>query len=153
MLKRRWVFLASLIPIMVGAAEISPVISTPIDQWKPILPGIWEVHSAQGSVASMSLKSTVAACPFPALIFLRTQSDVKLGKAGCRFETRQLSEDVYHIVGRCAVLSSKIQTETTTLHVTARGAQFVSSTSWADSGGIKTVRQDGRFVSPCPSSK
>jgi hypothetical protein len=138
---------------MIGASEMSPVISTPIDQWKPITPGIWEVQSAQSSAQSKASITTAFACPFPSLVFLRTQSDVKLGKAGCRFETRRLSEEVYHIVGRCALLSGKMQTETTTLHVTTRGTQFVSVTTWAESAGIKAVRQEGRFVSTCPAGK
>lgn len=141
--------------IMVHAQPLEGPIEVGITEWQPVSPGKWRVstkrfgprdgRSSSGGSAGVG----VSACPYPSVMFLRSYASVKLGEAGCQFQTYRLSPNDYHIIARCRTLGGKDHFETTTLTVSNESKAFKSATTWIEATGSITVRTDGVWSGPC----
>ena len=131
--------------------QIGPAIKTPIDQWRPVRPGIWTVKSIRSDsrVGQSPAVEKISACPYPAMLFLNDVANIQLGEAGCRYTTYKLSEQVYHIAAHCRALRGGDHFETTTLKVSDDGRQFTAATTWDTSSGGVTVQREGGLVADC----
>jgi len=140
--------------LMLGAfatAQSLTPIATPIETWRPVEPGSWRLSSTR-SDAKPPQAATVAtslACPYSATLFLARLAPIKLGEAGCRHSTYQLSPHSYHIATECSVLHGGSHYETTTLNVADDERHFVAVTSWSGPSGAISIRRDGEWISGC----
>lgn len=134
-----------------ASQQTGAAIQTPIDQWRPVRPGTWTVTSTRTDSRSGQppAVTTTSACPYPALLFLNKLADIPIGESGCRYNTYQLSDPIYHIVAQCRALRGGDHFETTTLRVAEDGRQFTAATSWSGSSGSVTLQREGKFVADC----
>src|SRR5262245_17786827 len=132
-------------------AQIGTPIPTPLDQWRPILPGTWKITSSRSgsTTTSKPATTTTVACPYSAPLFLTSVANIKAGEAGCEHETYQVSDHTFHIATRCRQLRSNDHFETTTLQVSDNGRHFLAVTTWRDSGDNITLQRNGELLSRC----
>lgn len=137
-----------------ASAQVAAPIPTPLDQWRPVSPGTWKIKALRSSGSSVQQPTTATslACPYSALLFLRSMADLKLGEAGCRHETYKMSEHIYHIATYCKTLRGKEHVETTTLQVLDNGKRFVAATTWDGPPYSVTLQREGELVSECKSN-
>ena len=144
--------LVVMFAIMVAAQSVAPI-ATPIDTWRPVEPGSWRLSSTRSDAKSGQAPAvaTTLACPFSATLFLANLAAIKLGEAGCRPTTYQLSSHSFHIATECSVLRGGSHYETTTLNVADDERHFVAVTTWSGPSGAISVRRDGEWISGCKS--
>jgi hypothetical protein len=156
-MKRTAIFAFTWLVLMVTvcAQELEGPIETHIDQWQPVLPGKWIVSTKrfegghEPASFAATTKAETLACPYSALLVLRSHTPVKLGEPGCVFLTYRLSKDEYHIVSRCRTLAGKDHYEVTTLTVSSDGKSFRSATSWTEPKSTVTLRSEGAWSAAC----
>lgn len=126
-------------------------IETPIDSWQPVRAGLWRIQSLRSDEPSSKspIGITASACPYPSLLFLNTLAPIRLAEPGCKYSTYKLSDQVFHIVGRCEALKGGEHVETTTLQTAVDGRHFTTVTTWTDAHGRVTLQRTGEFVTDC----
>jgi hypothetical protein len=150
------IFLVPIFSLFVVALPVHAGITddaepTPLETWRPVESGMWVVRdvSFAGGTRTALAEKTASACPYPSLFFLRSFAPVKIGKAGCQFETYRISDQAYHITGTCKNLRGGNHLEMTTLTVASDRLSFKSATSWTEQNGKVTLRREGRRTSAC----
>lgn len=147
-----WLLLVLFLLIVPSAAqELRRAIETPIDNWRPVRPGIWKVTSTMSDESGTKLPqaATTSACPYPAILFLNNLATIRLAESGCRYSTYRLSDQVFHIAAHCKALGGGDHVETTTLQASGDGRRFTTATTWSTSRGSVTLQRDGEFVAEC----
>jgi hypothetical protein len=135
----------------IAAPRIGDAEPTPLDQWRPVDPGtwvVWEVKFSTGARTEQK-ETTSFACPYVAPFFLHSFAPIKIGKAGCEYLTYRVSDQQFHIAGRCKNLRRGVHQEMTTLIVAKDGHSFSSATSWLEPNGLVTLRREGAWLSSC----
>ena len=138
--------------LTMAAQQLPGLIPTPIDQWRPVEPGIWTISTKQftsGDGQSPQTMQELSGCPYSSLLFLHANRPAKLSEAGCQFQTFRMSETLYHVVARCKALQGQVLSETTTISVSANGRAFSSVTSWPEARGVIAIHKEGTLASAC----